>query len=145
MRAMGLDVGTKTVGVAISDELGLTAQALTTLRRQTFRSDVEALKALAEAHSVTQLVVGLPLNMNGTEGERAAEARKLGDALAKASGLPVVYWDERLTTAEAERALVQADVSRARRKKVIDQVAAAILLQSWLDAQRARTHDEGET
>ncbi len=145
MRAMGLDVGTKTVGVAISDELGLTAQAVTTLRRKGFRSDVEALRALAEDHSVTQLVVGLPLNMNGTEGERAAESRKLGDALAEASGLPVVYWDERLSTVAAERALLEADVSREQRKKVIDQVAAAIILQGWLDAQRATTYDEGET
>jgi len=132
---MGLDVGTRTVGVAISDELGMTAQAVTTLRRENLRADLEALANLAASRGVAQLVVGLPVRLDGTEGPSAALARSLGDKLAERTGLPVTYWDERLTTREAQRALLEADVSRARRKKVIDQVAAALILQGWLDAQ----------
>ncbi|HVE82362.1 MAG TPA: Holliday junction resolvase RuvX [Myxococcales bacterium] len=144
MRAMGLDVGTKTVGVAVSDELGMTAQALTTLRRTNGRADLEALAGLAAERGATHLVVGLPRNMDGSEGPSAALARSLGDRLAERTGLPVTYWDERLTTREAQRALLEADVSRARRRKVIDQVAAALILQGWLDAQAgARAGEDG--
>jgi len=132
---MGLDVGTKTVGVAVSDELGMTGQAVTTLRRTNLRADLDALADLAAERGVSQLVVGLPRNMDGSEGPSAALARALGEKLAERTGLPVAYWDERLTTREAQRALIEADVSRARRRKVIDQVAAALILQGWLDAQ----------
>jgi len=132
---MGLDVGTKTVGVAVSDELGMTGQAVTTVRRTNLRADLDALANLASEHGVGQLVVGLPRNMDGSEGPSAEFARALGEKLAVRTGLPVAYWDERLTTREAQRALIAADVSRARRRKVIDQVAAALILQGWLDAQ----------
>jgi putative Holliday junction resolvase len=137
---MGLDVGTKTVGIAVSDELGLTGQAVTTLRRTNVRADLDALAALVEEHEVGQLVVGLPMNMDGTEGPSAQLARALGDKLAERTSLPVAYWDERLTTREAQRTLLEADVSRARRRKVIDQVAATLILQGWLDA---RAHARG--
>src|SRR5262245_27761635 len=113
---MGLDVGTKTVGVAVSDELGMTGQGVTTVRRTNLRADLEELAGLAAGHGVTELVVGLPMNMDGSEGPSAALARALGDKLAERTGLPVTYWDERLTTREAQRALVEADVSRARRR-----------------------------
>ena len=119
-RSFGLDVGTRTVGVAVSDALGLTAQPVTTLRRTNLRADLTELRRLAEHHSVEHVVVGLPLNMNGTEGPSAAEARRFGDAVARQLGLPVEYWDERLTTAEANRMLLEADVSRARRKAVVE-------------------------
>lgn len=138
---MGLDVGSKTVGIAISDELGLTAQPITTVRRTNKKADLEALQRLIDDNGVTHLVVGLPLNMNGTEGPRAGESRKLGDALAEQSNLPAIYWDERLTSVAAEKSLIEADVSRKKRKDVIDQVAACLILQGWLDAQPRDTDD----
>lgn len=139
MRSFGLDVGTKTVGVAVSDALGLTAQPVTTLRRSNLRADLTELRRLAEQHSVDHVVVGLPLNMDGTEGSSAAEARRFGDAVVRQLGLPVEYWDERLTTTAANRALLEADLSRARRKALVDRVAAALILQGWLDAHHAPT------
>lgn len=141
-RSFGLDVGTKTVGVAVSDGLGLTAQPVTTLRRSSLRADLTELRRLAEHHAVEHVVVGLPLNMDGTEGPSAAEARKFGDAVARQLGLPVEYWDERLTTTAANRVLLEADLSRARRKAVVDRVAAALILQGWLDAHRAVEHGD---
>lgn len=141
MRLMSLDVGTKTVGVAVSDELGITAQPLQTYRRQNVRADEKALVALMREQDVGLLVVGLPLNMNGTEGERAVASRKLGDALAEATGVTVQYWDERLTTVAANRSLLEADVSRSKRRDVVDQVAAVLILQGFLDS-RVRSDDE---
>ena len=135
MRAFGLDVGTKTVGVAMSDPLGLTAQALTTLRRTGLRADLAALRRLAQTHGVTRAVVGLPLNMDGSEGPSAARSRAFGEALATALELPVDFWDERLTTVAAERALREGDVPARKRRQVVDQVAAALILQGWLDAR----------
>ncbi len=135
MRTFGLDLGTKTVGVAISDALGITAQPLTTLRRKGLRADLAALRSLAEEHEVTRAVVGLPLHMDGTEGTGAAAARAFGQALSGALRIPVELWDERLSTVAAQRALLEADVSRARRREVVDRVAAAIILQGWLDAR----------
>lgn len=142
MRAMGLDVGTKTVGVAISDELGFTAQPITTVRRTNVKADHAELQKLIAEHAITHLVVGLPLNMNGSEGPRAGESRKLGDALAEKASLPVIYWDERLTSVAAEKSLIEADVSRKKRKEVIDQVAACLILQGWLDAQPRASDDD---
>ena len=134
VRSFGLDVGSKTVGVAVSDALGITAQPVTTLRRTNLRADLTELRRLAEHHGVEHAVVGLPLNMDGSEGPSAVEARRFGDAVARTLGIPVEYWDERLTTAAANRMLLEADVSRARRRSVVDQVAAALILQGWLDA-----------
>ena len=141
MRLMSLDVGTKTVGVAVSDELGITAQPLQTYRRASVKSDEKALVSLIRENDVGLLVVGLPLNMNGTEGERAEASRKLGDALSAAAGVPVQYWDERLTTVAANRSLLEADVPRAKRKDVVDQVAAVLILQGFMDS-RVRSDDE---
>lgn len=135
MRVMGLDVGTKTVGVAVSDELGITAQGVTTVRRKNKQVDLAGLRKLIEDYGVQRIVVGLPLNMDGSEGPRALACRKYGEELGLASGLPVTLWDERLTTVAAERALLEADVSREKRRAVIDQVAACLMLQGWLDAQ----------
>lgn len=135
MRSMGLDVGTKTIGVAVSDELGWTAQGLPTIRRTQLKQDLAALKEIIEEKGVNEVVVGLPLNMNGSEGPRAEESRKLGELIADQTGLPVHYWDERLTTVAAERVLIEADVSRQKRRQVIDQLAATIILQGWLDAR----------
>lgn len=135
MRAVALDLGTKTIGVAASDELGLTAQGLKTIERQSLKKDLAELKALANELHADRFVLGLPLNMDGTEGPRAEKTRKFGAALEAETGLPVLYQDERLTTVSAERALLEADVSRKKRKAVIDQVAAVLILQAWLDAQ----------
>ncbi len=131
---MGLDVGTKTIGIAIADELGFSAQPITTVRRKNIKADLANVGALITEYNVTQLVVGLALNMNGTEGPRAELCRKFGNAISNESKLPVIYWDERLTSVAAERALIDADVSRAKRKEVVDQVAAVLILQGWLDA-----------
>src|SRR6266852_2756700 len=108
MRIMGLDVGTKTIGVAISDELGLIAQGVGTIRRSTAREELGELKRIAAKHDVHRIVVGLPLNMSGSEGPAAEAARKLGERIAHVLGLPVEYCDERLTTVSAERVLLEA-------------------------------------
>jgi putative holliday junction resolvase len=138
MRALGLDLGTKTIGLAVSDELGLTAQGLPTLARRGPRQDLEALKAKAAELGCDRFVLGLPFNMDGSEGPRARATRDFGEALATASGLPVIYQDERLTTAEANRMLLSADVSRQKRRQVVDQLAASLILQGWLDGRSAQ-------
>lgn len=138
MRALGLDLGTKTIGLAITDELGITAQGLTTLERRGPRKDLEALAARAEEYGVDRFILGLPLNMDGSEGPRAEMTRKFGDALQAHTSLPVIYWDERLTTVAAHRALSEVGASGKKRREVIDQVAAVLILQGWLDAQRPR-------
>ena len=144
MRTMGLDVGSRTVGIAISDALGITAQGLTTLRRTGLKADLAELQRLAIEHEVTRVVVGLPLNMDGSEGPAAETARAFGEAAARVTGLPVEYQDERLTTAAAERVLLEADVSRQKRRKVIDRLAAQLILQTWLDARRPAQEEEPE-
>ena len=136
MRTMGLDVGTRTIGVALSDELGITAQALTTIRRTNLKADFEALNQIIAEHEVTRAVVGLPLNMDASEGPRAEASRVFAEKLRTSSKLEVELWDERLTTVAAQRVLLEADMSRKKRKAVVDQVAAALILQTWLDAQR---------
>ncbi|OJH35452.1 Holliday junction resolvase RuvX [Cystobacter ferrugineus] len=135
MRTLGLDVGTKTIGVAVSDPLGLTAQTVTTIRRSGLKADLAALKALVEEYEAQGFVVGLPLNMDGSEGPRAEATRKFVDVLTQTFGLPVELCDERLSTVAAQRTLLEADLSRARRREVIDQMAAQFILQGWLDAR----------
>ncbi|WIG92604.1 Holliday junction resolvase RuvX [Myxococcus sp. SDU36] len=136
MRTMGLDLGTKTIGVAVSDGLGLTAQGVTTVRRTSLKADLAALATVVSEHEVTHVVLGLPLNMDGSEGPRAEASRKFADTLTHSLGVTVELWDERLSTVAATRTLLEADVSRARRREVIDQVAAQFILQGWLDARR---------
>ncbi|MCP3061942.1 Holliday junction resolvase RuvX [Myxococcus sp. K38C18041901] len=141
MRTLGLDFGTKTIGVAVSDGLGLTAQGVTTIRRTSLKADLAALGALAREHEADRFVLGLPLNMDGSEGPRAEASRKFADAVTQTLGIQVELWDERLSTVAATRTLLEADVSRARRKEVIDQVAAQFILQGWLDARGSRNTD----
>ena len=133
MRIIGLDVGSKTIGVAVSDELGYCAHALRTLDRRGTRADVQTVLGLARQYGTTRLVVGLPYDCEGNEGKRAARVRVLGDALVQA-GLQVDYQDESYSTVQAEEVLLEADLSRARRKQVVDRLAAAVILQAWLDA-----------
>jgi putative Holliday junction resolvase len=141
---MGLDLGTKTIGLAVSDELGITAQGLTTLERRGPKKDLAALAERVAEYSVERFVIGLPLNMDGSEGSRAEFTRKFGASLEEATKLPVIYWDERLTTVAAHRALSEVDASRKKRKEVIDQVAAVLILQGWLDAQRPPSSSAGD-
>ncbi|MGC6491467.1 MAG: Holliday junction resolvase RuvX [Myxococcota bacterium] len=140
MIALALDVGTKTIGVAVSDGLGMMAHPVTTLSRRSVVKDAEALEDLVKKHRATQLVVGLPLELDGSEQRSAKLARQVGEALAERSRLPVAYVDERFTSVDAERQLIAAGMSRAKRKLVIDQQAAVLILKSWLDARRAGTN-----
>lgn len=134
MRVMGLDYGTKTVGVAISDLLGLTAQGIETIRYEENSVDTVMLRLqeLIHEYEVEQIVVGLPKNMNGSIGERAQAATEFANAIEARFDLPVTLWDERLTTMAAEKMLISADVSRKKRKKVIDKMAAVMILQGYL-------------
>ncbi|WP_054949111.1 Holliday junction resolvase RuvX [Numidum massiliense] len=140
MRIIGLDVGEKTIGVALSDGLGLTAQGVEVIRRASRAQDIARLQELIEANDVSQIVVGLPKNMDGSIGARAQTCQSFALEMEKALGLPVILWDERLTTVAAERTLLSADVSRKKRKQVIDKLAASLILQAFLDAQRRNTH-----
>lgn len=136
MRIMGLDVGSKTVGVAISDPLGFTAQGIEiiTIDEDKKEYGITRLSELVSEYKVDQFVVGLPKNMNNSEGPRAEASKRFGDLIKEHFGLPVDYQDERLTTVQAERMLVeQADISRIKRKKVIDKLAAQLILQNYLD------------
>ncbi|MEL7344996.1 MAG: Holliday junction resolvase RuvX [Pseudomonadota bacterium] len=130
---MGLDLGTKTIGVAVSDGLRSVATPLETVKRTKFKADATRLLDIATHRAVSGLVLGLPLNMDGSEGPRAQATRAFARNLAPICDLPVVFWDERLSTVAAERALLEADTSRRRRGEVIDHVAAAFILQGVLD------------
>ncbi|MBU9712536.1 Holliday junction resolvase RuvX [Evansella tamaricis] len=138
MKVMGLDVGTKTIGVAVSDALGWTAQGVETIKRnpENEEKDFERLKELIKIHDVSSIVVGLPKNMNGTIGPSGELCQIFAEKLADTTKLKVELWDERLSTVAAERMLVSADVSRKKRKKVIDKMAAVIILQGFLDRRQ---------
>jgi len=132
---MALDVGERRIGVALSDPLGSFAQPHTTVAVEGRKSDLPKLAAIARDHEVEALVVGLPLHMHGEEGEAAKRARRLGNALGGALGIEVTYWDERLTTVQAERTLIDGGMRRRDRKGVVDQVAAVLILQAYLDSR----------
>lgn len=136
MRIMGLDYGDKTIGVAISDELLWTAQGVEVIRKKTEDEDLQRMRALIEQYEVSEIVVGLPKNMNGTVGPRGEICLAFAEWLKQKLNLPVQMWDERLTTVSATRALLEADVSRSKRKKVIDKMAAVFILQGYLDANK---------
>ncbi|MDK2927168.1 MAG: putative pre6S rRNA nuclease [Bacillota bacterium] len=138
MRVMGLDVGTATIGVAVSDELGYTAQGVEVIRRTGLKTDLERLGELARAYQVESVVVGIPRNMNGTYGPAAEEVRRFAQEIKKRLGLPLYEEDERLTTVAAERVLLEADLSRRRRRQVVDQVAAVLILQSFLQRRQQK-------
>ncbi|WP_019120062.1 Holliday junction resolvase RuvX [Brevibacillus massiliensis] len=135
MRILGLDLGERTIGVAVSDEMGWTAQGVETIRRQSAEKDYARLNELILQYQVGEIVIGLPKNMNGTIGPRGEQCQAFASALAKRTSLPVHLWDERLTTMAAEKMLISADVSRQKRKKVIDKMAATLILQGYLDAK----------
>lgn len=137
MKILGLDVGSKTIGVAVSDPLGWTAQAVTTIKwdETEIESADHALKEIIREHNIKKAVIGYPKNMNGTIGERGKATERFANHFKRVHELPVELWDERLTTVAADRVLLEADMSRKRRKKVIDQLAASMILQTYLDMQ----------
>lgn len=135
MRVIGLDVGENTIGVAVCDELGITAQGITTVPRTSLRKDIGKVRKYAQEYGTTDIVVGLPRNMNGSEGSQCAVVRAFASELTKAMPQLAIHWqDERLTTVSATRALLEADVSRAKRHQVVDKMAAVLILQGYLDA-----------
>ena len=137
MRTMGLDVGSRTVGVAVSDAFGWTAQGIETVKINEDEGEfgIERIQQLVKEHNVTQFVVGFPKNMNNTVGPRGEASQRYKELLEETFGFPVVLWDERLTTMAAERMLIEADVSRKKRKQVIDKMAAVMILQGYLDSK----------
>lgn len=130
---MALDVGSRTIGIACSDALLMTAQGIETIRRTSLENDFNRLRELISEYEVHELVVGMPKNMNGTKGERAEKTEDFVEKMKAVIDLPVTFWDERLSTVMAERQLIAADVSRKKRKGVIDKMAAVVILQGYLD------------
>lgn len=135
-RLIGLDLGTKTIGLALSDVNRTIASSLETIRRKKFSIDIIALEAILEAHQIAGLVLGLPINLDATEGPRAQATRSFARIVNQRVALPILLWDERLTTQQATRLLIEADSSRKRRAEVIDKMAATLILQSALDRMR---------
>lgn len=137
MRIIGLDYGSRTVGVAVSDELGITAQGVETITREEenkLRKTLRRIEELAAQYKAEEIVLGLPKNMNNTSGERVEKCEEFKEMLERRTGLPVRFWDERLTTVAAERILMESGVRRENRKEVIDKVAAVLILQGYLDS-----------
>ncbi|HJA06015.1 MAG TPA: Holliday junction resolvase RuvX [Candidatus Mediterraneibacter pullicola] len=144
MRIMGLDYGTKTVGVAVSDPLGLTAQAIETIVRKEenkLRKTCARIEELIVQYDVEKIILGFPKHMNNDIGERAEKSLEFRDMLHRRTGLEVVMWDERLTTVEAERTLIESNIRRENRKKHIDQIAAVFILQGYLDLMHMRREE----
>ncbi len=134
-RILGLDVGSKRIGLAISDQLGITAQGLETLHRQNKRSDFAQLEQVIRQQRVAEIVIGLPLRMSGAEGIQAEKMQAFAEEIRRRFRLPVHLWDERLSSAQANRLLRETDMSIRRRGEVVDQMAAVLILQSWMDAR----------
>jgi putative Holliday junction resolvase len=135
-RLLGLDLGTRTIGVAVSDELGITAQGLPTIRRRNQRADGEALERIIRERGIAEIVLGNPLHMRGGETAGTERAASFAEKLRRRFGLPVHLWDERLTTAEAQRLLREAAVSSRRRAQVVDRMAAVLILQSFMERRK---------
>lgn len=138
MRIMGLDFGNKTVGVAICDPLGITAQGIEIVRRKEenkLRQTCARIEELIKEYDVTEIVLGLPKNMNNTEGDRVEKTREFASMLERRTGLPVVFWDERLTTVAADNAMMEAGIRRENRKNYVDMIAATLILQGYLDSK----------
>jgi putative holliday junction resolvase len=134
MKILGLDIGDKRIGIAISDELGYTAQGMRVMNRGGLEDDLQVIKELIAAERATEVVVGFPKNMDGSLGEAAEKVLFFAKKIEESISVPVILWDERWTTAEATRLLVEADLSRAKRRKVVDKLAAVLILQGYLDS-----------
>lgn len=133
MRILGIDYGTVRVGLAISDPMGIIAHPLETVQVTSLKNTVEAIALIIEKNKIEKIVIGLPKHMSGDESDSSKKARELGTALQERTKLPLIYYDERMSTCAAERAMIEADVSRKKRKEKIDTVAASIILQAYLD------------
>lgn len=146
-RIMGLDYGSKTVGVAISDELGITAQGVETITRSEegkLRRTLARIAELSQEYRINRIVLGYPKNMDNSAGARVKKTEEFADMVRRRTGLPVVFWDERLTTVSAERVLMESGVRREKRKAVIDKIAAVLILQNYLDSGRGKEQDTTE-
>ena len=144
MRIMGLDFGSKTVGVAVSDPLGITAQGVEIVRRKSenkLRQTLARITELVREYDVEELVLGYPKNMNGTEGERCEKTKEFKELLEKRTGLPVMLWDERLTTVAADRSMMEAGLGRHERKEYVDEIAAVFILQGYMAAKVLKTEE----
>lgn len=133
MRILGLDVGQRTIGVAVCDPLGFTAQGLTTIRRTNKEKDIEEIRKFCNEYNVEVIVIGLPKNMNGTIGPSGEIIMAFGKLIEEELAIEIKFWDERLTTVAATKAMLEADLSRNKRKKIVDKVAATYILQGYLD------------
>ena len=133
MRILGLDIGSKTIGVAVRNPLGWTAQGVTTIKRDCYTKDVEAVMKICKEYGVETIVAGMPKNMNGTIGPSGEMVKNLCEQIEKSFDGKIEFWDERLTTVAAHRAMLEADLSRAKRKKIVDKIAATYILQGYLD------------
>lgn len=133
MRILSMDVGDKRIGLAISDALGWTAQGIETLERRGIKYDLDKLQEIVKEHKPQHIVVGLPKNMNGSIGPQGEKVKEFAENIKSHLDLEIVYWDERLTTVSANKMMIEADVSRQKRKKKVDQIAAVLILQSYLD------------
>ncbi|MCI0453688.1 MAG: Holliday junction resolvase RuvX [Candidatus Dadabacteria bacterium] len=136
MRILALDIGTKTIGVAVSDELGIAAHGVTTIKRTDLKRDLEALRRIIGQYNPSEVLVGVPYNDDGTVNKRGEGILKFAEEIKNAFSLPVEYWDESFSTADAEKMLIEADLSRKKRKKVIDKMAAAFILEGYLEKKR---------
>jgi putative holliday junction resolvase len=141
MRIMGFDIGSHTIGVAISDELGITAQGLKTIKRRSMEEDLKEISMIIAEFNIDKIVVGLPINMDGTIGKQAEMVFQWIKTLKEKISLPIETWDERLSTVEASKVLLEADLSRKKRKEVIDKLAAVIILQGYLQ-QSGKRNDQ---
>lgn len=135
MRLLGLDWGEETIGVSVSDPLGLTAQGVTVIKRRGLEKDLEKLQELCNHFRVGSIVLGLPLSMDGSRGKQVEKVEDFAALIEERLNIPVVFWDERLTTVAAEKTLLKANVSRKKRRRVIDKMAAILMLQGYLDRQ----------
>ncbi|MFA6355961.1 MAG: Holliday junction resolvase RuvX [Candidatus Omnitrophota bacterium] len=133
MRVLGLDFGEKRIGVAVSDPLGIIAQGVTVIERKTIEEDLKAINAIISEYGAESIVVGMPINMDGTKGKSADKVTEFVEVLKASAGIPVATYDERLSTKESEKFLISSDVSRRKRKNVIDKVAAQLILESYLE------------
>ncbi|MEK6263905.1 MAG: Holliday junction resolvase RuvX [Clostridium sp.] len=138
MRILGLDIGDRTIGVAVCDPLGLTAQGITTIKRKSIVLDIEEIVQICKKYEVETIVSGLPKNMNGTIGPQGEKVQRFCDKIKEIMGLDVKMWDERLTTVAAHRVMLEGDLSRAKRKKIVDKIAATFILQGYLDSLGTR-------
>ena len=133
MRILGLDIGTRTVGVAVSDPLGWTAQGITTIKRKNYTEDMNEIKKICDQYGVETIVAGMPKNMNGTIGPSGEMVMEFCERLNGVVNIKIEFWDERLTTVAAHKAMLEADLSRAKRQKIVDKMAATYILQGYLD------------